>query len=265
VLSVLARQITGSQHQELRYWPMTRSKIFQTTLLLAIVTVGATVWPTLYRYDIVPMGNRTVLMRTYRLTGATEFLTDMRWTPAFESGPRPEGHQVPPDQVALIDGNAALDYRQSTFSGTFYNGSNWTLREVTVKVTANKKLSAAQAILYGPDAAQDFWNKPRPEQIKQLTALEPELQDESAADWDTALAELHSKAEQRGVFTEKGRGGPSKPPSPNGTKLLLWSREFRIPDLDIPPLAARSFSIPVSGSRNADDSEWNIVAAKGNR
>lgn len=60
--------------------------------------------------------------------------------------------------------------------------------------------SSAKELLYGADSATSFWAKPKADQIKQLTAIKPELKDESPADWDTALTEMRSKAEQRGVF-----------------------------------------------------------------
>ena len=154
-----------------------------------LLVLGATVWPTLYRYDKVSIGQNTLLIRMNRLTGSTEVFRGTRWV---RGDSRPGKDPLPVDQVAKITGNAALGW--STFSGKIYNGSDWVLVELLVQVTARKKAT------------------------------------------------------------------------PNATAgTVLWSRQFRIPDLYVPPLEVRSFSIDVTGAEEANDTEWSVVAAWGRR
>ena len=47
--------------------------------------------------------------------------------------------------------------------------------------------------------------------------------------------------------------------------MILWTRQFRIANLYVPPLEVRSFSIDVTGSEEAKDTAWTILSARGHR
>lgn len=78
----------------------------------------------------------------------------------------------------------------------------------------------AKQILYGPDAATAFWSKPKSEQIKQLTALDPSTKDESPEVWNEFLTQAHSIADQKGIF-KPVVAQQSQPPQSRGVMHAL--------------------------------------------
>ena len=106
------------------------------TLLIA----GVLFWPTLYRYDKI--GN-SMPIRINRLTGYTEYFADGKWNPE-------EGHEkftiqtLPVEEQAKVTGNASLKYPYGSFSGKIYNGTEWTITELTFRIVVKEKDGSAR-------------------------------------------------------------------------------------------------------------------------
>jgi hypothetical protein len=96
--------------------------------VLVLLVLGVTVWPTIYRYDHMTDGKTTVPVRIHRLTGEAEFFNG-QWRRA----PRPPS-DVPSQVLAQVTGRAGFD--RDRFRGTLYNGSDWHIEEVTIRITA---------------------------------------------------------------------------------------------------------------------------------
>ena len=169
-------------------------------IIAALTLFAATVWPTLYRFEKSTYSGNTYLVRVNRLSGFTELLLGTRWIPE-ESSRRPVATQpLPEAELKKISGNAQIDKILRTFKGRIYNGSEWTVSELTVNVTA-------------------------------LTLSPPP---KKSGEWVPVYA-------------------------------TAWARKFRIPDLDVPPLEVREFSVKVTGAEEAAETEWKIIAARGHR
>lgn len=64
-------------------------------------------------------------------------------------------------------------------------------------------MADANELLFGKDAAQNFWAAPKAEQIKALVSMQPDLKNTPAADWDQFLGDYRGLATQQGVFEAK--------------------------------------------------------------
>lgn len=176
-----------------------RRYLLGATIFAVLTLFAAAVWPTLYRYEKLTSSGHTYLVRVNRMTGFTEMLQGTRWVPE-EGSRRPVATQpLPEAELKKISGNAQIDKIWETFKGRIYNGSEWTVSELTVTVTALKL------------------------------------------------------------------GPPGKEGGSFRAYVTAWTRNFRIPDLDVPPLEVREFSVKVTGAEEAAETEWKIVAARGHR
>ena len=119
-------------------------RTFRWLLLFAIlpivVLLALTVWPTLYRYEKLTAGQVTMLVRINRITGATERLTPTsgEWRPVKRTATM---HPLPSTELGKISSSLYpfIPSGGPGVSGRIYNGSNWAVREVIIRVTARKK------------------------------------------------------------------------------------------------------------------------------
>ena len=174
-------------------------RTFRYLLLCAVLAImvllALTVWPTLYRYEKLTAGQVTTLVRINRITGSTEEYRALsgEWRPVK----RPAAMRPLPSNELRKITSSSFPFTQSGrpgVSGMIYNGSNWVVRELTIKVTARMKAA---------------------------------------------------------------------PNSKDGT----WTRLYRVPDLNIPPLGVKSFSIVVLDKENFEW-EWmaiELAEARGHR
>jgi hypothetical protein len=98
-------------------------------VFILVIMFGLFVWPGIYRYDKT---RKDILIRTNRFTGQTEMLRYDEWEPV-ESKSRDDNRviiEIPQEELSKINGKGGVDYR-GQFSGTIYNGSQWTITEIT--------------------------------------------------------------------------------------------------------------------------------------
>jgi hypothetical protein len=97
-----------------------------------IIAVGIPFWPK-YRYEHL---GRT-LVRIHRVTGETAILVGGTWkTPETPEQPR-KAQSFSWEAQSKVTGNASLSGFGS-FSGSLYNGSDWTVTRVLFRVVAKE-------------------------------------------------------------------------------------------------------------------------------
>jgi hypothetical protein len=144
------------------------SDVLKKSLILALlctailVGLGVFVWPTRYRYDHVKMGENDFPLRTDRLSGRSEMLTPQYgWhtlgRPA-ETQNLPVIQELPTERLAKLEGQASVD-DVGWIEVHVYNGSDWTVSEITVLVTVldaqnNQILSRPYRLAGGPSTPQ---------------------------------------------------------------------------------------------------------------
>jgi hypothetical protein len=116
---------------------MKLSRISTTVIVFCLLTFGVVFWPTLYRYDHVTLAGGTLPLRTQRITGRTEiFSPTAGW---FELGTSRSNDDValplPSPELRQLTGNGELTGHGS-FLGKVYNGSSWTVTELTLRLVA---------------------------------------------------------------------------------------------------------------------------------
>lgn len=97
-----------------------------------LILIGILFWPTLYRYDKMTWQGNTFPVRTHRLTGYTEYFLRGKWISSKKS------KILPYDEQVKVTGNAGLS-GYGSFSGKAYNGSNWTITDMIIRVVAKEK------------------------------------------------------------------------------------------------------------------------------
>lgn len=135
---------------------------------ITVIICGILFWPTLYRYDSMRDGKKTIPVRINRITGATEILLgEPGWKPVPKLEPfKPENYSLPSplpaaERAKLIGekkhpqdpfydlGRSPLpngcylsipDKKNYSFKSEVYNGSEWTIvNELMVTIEAKNK------------------------------------------------------------------------------------------------------------------------------
>jgi hypothetical protein len=108
-----------------------RALPFMLMSLLVFVALGWFVWPSRYRYDRL----KDMPVRIDRLTGRAEGLSRSGWFP-LEADKRydPKVYsELPTSELAKLDGRCSID-SMNWINCDIYNGSDWTLGDVTVAI-----------------------------------------------------------------------------------------------------------------------------------
>lgn len=134
---------------------------------VTFIIVGILFWPTLYRYDSMKDGKKTIPVRINRITGATEILlVESGWKPVLQLEPfNPKDYSVPKllptEEKAKIIGEKSVlselyqigesslpngtyvsipDKKDFIFKSELYNGSEWNIvNELMVVIEAKNK------------------------------------------------------------------------------------------------------------------------------
>ena len=106
-------------------------------ICLTLLIAGIIFWPTLYRYERMTIRGNSLPVRINRLTGYTEYFVLGKWVPERDQEKKQKGTRIPHEVRSKITGNASLSY--GTFSGNIYNGSGWTITNITFRVIAKEK------------------------------------------------------------------------------------------------------------------------------
>ena len=107
-------------------------------LCATAVVIGILFWPTLYRYDTMTLQGNTLPVRTNRLTGSTEYFLMGQWIAQKSQEAKKKSTVLPLSEQAKVSGNAGLS-GYGSFSGRIYNGSNWTITDMIIRVLPKEK------------------------------------------------------------------------------------------------------------------------------
>lgn len=115
---------------------------FLPLAVACVLCFGYFAWPTPWRYDSLKRGERTVMVRTHRLTSTVQELGRSGWITLGASsasglaGPvqiAPE-QEIPPSDATALDG--VLETSGERLRLSLHNGSAWTVTRVSVTVLA---------------------------------------------------------------------------------------------------------------------------------
>lgn len=114
---------------------------------VVLMIFGAVFWPGLYRYDESKLGTTTLVMRTNRLTQRSEILMGAEWQPVADSKTQiAASRELPSEELAKIRGTRET-IRGGRFEMKLYNGSEWTVTELQLKLAmVDVKDSAGKTI-----------------------------------------------------------------------------------------------------------------------
>jgi hypothetical protein len=111
-------------------------------LFVAVFALAWLIWPTPYRYDHMREDDEDHPVRTNRVTGRVEILADNGWEPLGDSGQTiPPSFDLPTVDLSDLTGSSAL--QSGILRCNIYNGSHWSLNEITVLVEIKDKEGAA--------------------------------------------------------------------------------------------------------------------------
>lgn len=99
--------------------------------MLGIAWFARNVWPTAYRYDHMGEGGFAIV-RIQRLTGKAEMLSGSGWKRLSEG--TGYGSKIPESELPKLNGESRWGW-DGVLDVSVYNGSEWELDEITVKVT----------------------------------------------------------------------------------------------------------------------------------
>lgn len=95
-----------------------------------VLAIGILFWPTIYRYERIG----PTLVRINRVTGETAIFRGGTWK---TREPERKAKTLPWEARLKVTGNAGLT-GYGSFSGKFYNGSDWTIARATFRVVAKE-------------------------------------------------------------------------------------------------------------------------------
>ena len=104
------------------------------------LSLGAFVWPTVYRYAYMNRAGTVLPVRIHRITGTTEILYSSGWQTAEEApSSETELSDVPVDQLEKLQPADPAKPESVLYMNQLickvYNGSSWRIREITVQLT----------------------------------------------------------------------------------------------------------------------------------
>lgn len=102
-----------------------------------IILIGILFWPTLYRYDKTVLNGNTIPIKINRLTGNTDYYILGKWNKQEEERKPMATSQLPIEEQSKLSGQAKIIY--GSLDGTIYNGTDWTIKELIVKVIAKEE------------------------------------------------------------------------------------------------------------------------------
>jgi hypothetical protein len=104
-----------------------------------VLVLGFLVWPTIYRYDHMELGEgRSFPVRINRFNGSAEILIAGGWKPITKSESSSSAQGLPTFELTKINGRASID-SLGWFVCETYNGSHWTIDHFTVEITVREK------------------------------------------------------------------------------------------------------------------------------
>jgi hypothetical protein len=106
-------------------------------IYITIIILAALFWPTLYKYDKMIIGGNSFLLKINRFTGHTQYFSAGKWISQQDKISK-KTVVIPIEDALKISGNGGFGSFGS-FSGRIYNGSRWTLTDITIKIVAREK------------------------------------------------------------------------------------------------------------------------------
>lgn len=150
-----------------------------SVVCMTLLIAGVLFWPTLYRYERLSVSGTSVLLRINRITGCTEQFRGAEWRAEKRCmRVRP----LPGAELAKLTGRGSIDF--DAFKGSIYNGSAWTIAEVTFWVRAKGKVDGK--ILWSRRFMHDL--EVRPLRASDFSVKVIETWGEPETEWDIESA-----------------------------------------------------------------------------
>ena len=123
-------------------------------ICIVLLIAGVLFWPTLYRYDktteLMQVGDykeqETVLIKINRLTGYTEVFKKGKWVSEEKAKAKVVQEKPIPcvvlpksERAKLICRGSFSKYSRHEFWGSFYNDTDWTIKEMQFRVIVTGK------------------------------------------------------------------------------------------------------------------------------
>lgn len=108
-----------------------------TIICVTIIILAALFWPTLYKYDKMIIGGNSFPVKINRITGNTQYFRVGKWISQQDKISK-KIFIIPIEDTLKISGNAEFG-SFGEFIGKIYNGSGWTLTDITIKIVAREK------------------------------------------------------------------------------------------------------------------------------
>lgn len=110
---------------------------------VVVVLLAMFVWPTRWRYETLRGTHGEALpVRIDRFTGSAEVLTISGWNRAepheskpYVPPPEPKPQDLPQAELDKITGRGGLSYGGGLWDGRIYNGTDWKLTELTIRIS----------------------------------------------------------------------------------------------------------------------------------
>jgi hypothetical protein len=101
-------------------------------ILAIIIIISFFVWPTMYKYDHIKLGDGTYPNRVNRFSGNTEVLVASGWKEMGNNYSSSKEQELPTNEKKKIDGRGQFKdiFGREQYIGEIYNGTTWTLTKV---------------------------------------------------------------------------------------------------------------------------------------
>ena len=116
-----------------------------------LIVFGAIFWPGVYRYDESKLGGDTFVVRTNRLTQKSQILMGTEWQAVSSADDESSDDDLPlpPEELAKLTGTRE-SLRPNRFGIKLYNGTNWTIGKVRLKLAMVNAVDSTGTAITNP-------------------------------------------------------------------------------------------------------------------
>jgi len=111
----------------------TKIRLISMLIVISTCLFGWLVWPTPYRYDHLILGPASYPVRISRLTGRVDILKPSGWEPSPDQS-NARLVTLNPGEIGELKAQARIDPASNFLKVSLYNGSSYTLKDVTAEV-----------------------------------------------------------------------------------------------------------------------------------
>lgn len=116
-----------------------------------LIAFGTIFWPGIYRYDESKLGGDTFVVRTNRLTQKSQMLMGTVWktVSSAEDESSDDDLPLPAEELAKLSGTRE-SLRPNRFGFKLYNGTNWTISKVRLKLAMVNAVDSTGTAITNP-------------------------------------------------------------------------------------------------------------------